>query len=407
MTSGGICVMATFYAYLLALIGFPYLRASWIADRSKIGGYVFSWALPVGSLLFFFGITFHGHIWQGVFWHNLFDYMDVFSRRAALPMYESLKYRHFWAFLMSMVVPFTYLATLLYVGVGLYTGKIKKEWRFIALLSLCGLANYQYYVVRSAITSYYVDVLPFVLIVCCWFMHILEFLPVIWQRRLKAAAVVLSFYALLTNQNYLAYPNLMNFSRNPMTDNLVIQRYPDRQGYFNLMYKNVKEQDKLPVNDLGGYQEDIRTEDDFKDDAALVDYFRHHFNFQEDAAMIRRLTRPHERVALISSFETKILIQADRAPFFYSFPLLTSRPMSFRNFPSDAAHLPSFQSDTISELEEYRPLYVFMEKVFLQNALPASYQENDPRVLAVITYVKTHYHPLQEGQYLVAMQRKG
>ena len=121
-----------------------------------------------------------------------------------------------------------------------YIWEDPKEWLFTALLCIYGLANYQYYVVRAAITSYYVNVLPFVLIVCFWFMHCLEFLPLVWQKRLKAAAVILSFYALLTNQNYLAYPNLMNFSRNPMTDNLVIQRYPDRQGYFNAMYKKAQ-----------------------------------------------------------------------------------------------------------------------------------------------------------------------
>ena len=66
-------------------------------------------------------------------------------------------------------------------------------------------------------------------------------------------------------------------------------------------------------------QEDMRTEDDFKNDAELVEYYRSHFDFQQDAALIDRLTKPDERVALISSFETKILIQAKRAPFFYHF----------------------------------------------------------------------------------------
>jgi len=406
MTSGGMCVMATFYVYLSALIILPFLRHQIFSDPSKRRWYFLSVVLPVLSALVFFGTTLKGHIFPKEYWHNLLDYLDVFSRRAALPMYESLKYRHFWAFFMSMVMPFAYLATLLYISVGLYTQKIKKEWLFTALLCIYGLANYQYYVVRSAITSYYVDALPFVLIICFWFMYCLEFLPLVWRKRLKAAAVTLSFYALLTNQNYLAYPNLMNFSRNPMTDNLVIQRFPDRQGYFNNMFKNVKEQDKLPTNDLGTAQEDIRTEDDFKNDAALADYYRSHFDFSQDAALIRRLTKPGERVALISSFETKILIQANRSPFFYHFPLLTSRPMTFRIFPSDAAHTPAYLGDTIGALEDRRPEYVFMEKVFLQDSLPPSYRENNARVLAVIVYVKSHYQPFSNGRYLIAMKRK-
>jgi len=204
----------------------------------------------------------------------------------------------------------------------------------------------------------------------------------------------------------LAYPNLINLSRNPMTDNLVIQRFPDRQGYFNGMYKKVKEEDKLPLNDLGNGQEDIRTEDDFKDDAALVEYYRSQVNFSEDTAMICRLTKPDERVALISSFETQILIDAKRPPFFYHFPLLSSRTMTFRAFPTDAAHLLSFESDTINEIKDRRPLYVFMEKIFLQNTLPPSYPEKYDRVLAILNFVKDHYQPFEQGKYLVAMKRK-
>jgi hypothetical protein len=398
MTSGGMCVLVTFYVYLIALF---------MKDPSKSRWYYLSWALPLISALIFFGVTYGNHVWQKEFWHNLLEYMEVFSNRGAVVMFESLKYRHFWAFFMSMVLPFTYVATLLYTGVCLYLEKDPGERLFVAGLSIYGLANYQYYVVRAGITSYYVDVLPFVLIVCFWFMRCLEFLPLMWQKRLKAAALVLSFYALLTNQNYLAYPNLLNFSRNPMTDNLVIQRFPDRQGYFNNMYKNAKEQDKLPVNDLGNAQEDMRTEDDFKNDADLVAFYRNHFDFSQDAALIQSLTKPGERVALVSSFETKILIQANRAPFFYHFPMLSSRPMTFRIFPSDAAHIPSFQSDIIDEIQKRDPAYVFMEKVFLQDSLPPSYQEEYDRVLAVVNYIKAHYQPYQYGQYLVALKRIG
>lgn len=406
MTSSGLCVMVTFYAYLVALMIFPLLRRQWLRDAPKRISYIVCWVLPVLSAFIFLWMTLGVHLFQKAFWHNLLEYMFDFSRSGAMPMFESLKYRHFWAFVMSMVMPFTYIATFLYIAACLYLEKGPVEGPFVALLCIYGLANYQYYVVRSAITSYYVDVLSFILIVCFWFMHCLWFLPLIWQKRLKAAAVGLSFYALLTNQNYLAYPNLLSFSRNPMTDNLVIQRFPDRQGYFNNMNKNTKEQDKLPVNDLGNTEEDIRTEDDFKNDADLVSYYREHFDFSQDAALIQSLTKPGERVALISSFETKILIQADRAPFFYHFPLLTSRPMTLRSWPGEGVNTPGYLSETLQQLEQDRPGYIFMEKVFLQDSLPASYQENYGRVLAIIAYTKAHYQFMDQGKYLVVMKRK-
>ena len=405
MTSNGMCVAVTFYAYFLALIFFPSFRRQTGPSRRWL--YYLSGGLPLISAFVFFGATLKGHMFQKEYWHNLFDYMTMFG---TVPMFESLKYRHFWAFFMSIVVPFTYIATLLYIGICLYLKKGPMERLFVALLCIYGLANYQYYVVRSAITSYYVNALPFVFISCFWFARYLEFLPLIWQKRLKAGAVFLSFYALLTNQNYLAYPNLMNVSRNPMTDNLVIQRFPDRTGFFNNQYKKVKEEDKLSVNDLGGTQEDLRTEDDFKNDQELVAYYRRYFDFQQDAALIDRLTKSGERVALVSSFETKILIQARRPPFFYHFPLLSSRPMTFRGFPSDAAHTSSFLADTLGELEKRRPEYVFMENIFMQDALPSSYYNSDnrrlERVMTIIAYIKSRYQPFKHGEYLIAMKRK-
>jgi len=398
MTSVGLCVMVTFYAYLLAL-GY--------VSQKKQGSYYLCWVLPLLSAFLFFAVTFQGLIFQTDYWHRLLAYMQTFARFGSLPMYESLKYRHFWAFFMSMAMLFTYLATLLYTGIGLYIEKKLSDQLLVGLLCIYGLTNYQYYVVKSAITSYYVDAWPFVMVSCFWFMRCLEFMPQLWQRRLKAVAVILSFYALFTNQNYLAYPNLMSFSRNPMTDNLVIQRYPDKTGFFNAEYKNVKEGDKVPFNDQGNKVEDMRTEDDFKNDRELTDYFHQSFDFAQDAALIDALTKPGDRVPLMSSFETKILMQANRPPFFYYFCMLSSRPMTFRTLPPFAAGpiIPDFASTTLKELEDRRPEYVFMEKVFLENVVPESYRELNERVLVVVDYVKTHYRAFKAGQYIMAMKR--
>ncbi len=403
MTSVGVCAAGAFYVYLFALIFIP--------SPKKTAAYYLSWFLPILSAAAFFAITLKGHILQREYWHNLIDYMVVFAHTGAMPMWESLKYRHFWAFFMSMVMPFTYMATFLYIAARLYIEKGSSERLFVAILCVYGLANYQYYVVRAAITSYYVDVLPFVLVVCFWFMRALEFCSPDWRMRLKAAAVILSFYALWTNHNYLAYPNLMSFSSHPMTDNLVIQRFPDRQGYFNVMYKKAKEEDKLKVNDLGTTDEDIRTEDDFKNDTELVKYYRKSFDFRRDAALIDKFTKPGQKVALLSSFETRILIQANRPPFFYHFPLLTSRPMTFRSLPSDDANTPAYLGDTIGALQKRHPTYVFLEKIFLLDSLPPSYynygNKRREKVLAITAYIKAFYTPVEQGQYLVAMKLKG
>lgn len=155
MSSSGMCVMATFYAYLLALFALPLLRRQILSNPLRQQWYYLCWLLPLISTFVFFGVTLKGHIFQKEYWHNFIDYIVVFGHTGAMPMFESLKYRLFWSFLMSMVLPFTYLATLLYISICLYLGKGPTERLLVALLCIYGLANYQYYVVdlRSPVTT--------------------------------------------------------------------------------------------------------------------------------------------------------------------------------------------------------------------------------------------------------------
>ncbi|MBI3315136.1 MAG: hypothetical protein HYZ86_04285 [Candidatus Omnitrophica bacterium] len=49
---------------------------------------------------------------------------------------------------------------------------------------------------------------------------------------------------------------------------------------------------------------------------------------------------------------------------------------------------------------------MFMERVFLQDKVPASYQENNVSIVAVVAYIRDHYTSGAQGKYLVAMKRK-
>ena len=51
-----------------------------------------------------------------------------------------------------------------------------------------------------------------------------------------------------------------------------------------------------------------------------------HSRFTKDAQLIASLTAHSDEVPLISGFETEMLMQANRKPFFYYFPLFISRP---------------------------------------------------------------------------------
>ncbi len=99
-------------------------------------------------------------------------------------------------------------------------------------------------------------------------------------------------------------------------------------------------------------------------------------------------------------------MQARRPPFFYHLPLLTSQPMRLRAYPADASHSPNFLKDTLRQLEENKPEYVFMQRVFLQDKIPASYEGSKPEIVAIAAYIRDHYAPGPRGKYLVAMKRK-
>ncbi|MBI4309401.1 MAG: hypothetical protein HY591_03620 [Candidatus Omnitrophica bacterium] len=408
MTATGMCVLAAFYFYLAALLAVPHLRRHYFPAPRVLGQAAGCGILAVACAFGLFWLTLGREVWSKTFWHNMTEYLMFFAHGHAggvLPIYESLKYRHFWASFMGFLLPLSYLAALLFIGALVCLKKVRNEHLLAAVIAVYGLANYQYYVVRSAVTSYYMGALPFVLLACFWLALALEHLGPVWRRRVLGSALALSIYALTTNHNYISYPNLFNFSRDPMVDITVAQRYPDRQGYFNHLVKPMAEQDKLPVNSLGEVFEDIRAEDSFKSDEELKNYYRGEFDFAQDARLIQSLTRAGERVAVLSSFETKILLQAKRTPLFYHLPMITSQPMRMRAYPADAAHSPNFLADTLRQLQQARPEYVFIQRIFLQQDVPASYLENNANITAIVRYVRGHYSVAGQGKYLAALKR--
>ena len=127
--------------------------------------------------------------------------------------------------------------------------------------------------------------------------------------------------------------------------------------------------------------------------------------FKEDAGLIDRLTTPEEPVALVSSFETRILMQADRKPFFYYFPLLLSRPMDMRMFSFSILWTSDQLAEIMGQLAQAKPDYVFMEKILLAHQVPQTYLYLFPEMLYILNYLDKNYTPYQYGKYLVALKR--
>ncbi len=410
MSTTGLCLALSYYFYLVTLWFVPYLRRYYFDTTLKRWYGVLAGVLPAVVATGLFAAALGKDFTSPLFWKHLTEYITFFSHGHAggvLPIYESLKYRHFWASLMGFVMPLTFLATFMYLALRVWQKKENHDVLIVLVLCVYGLVNYQYFVVRSAVTTYYVGSLPFVFISIFWLWRWIMALPQQWHQRILALALVLSAYALVTNHNYISYPNTFNFSRNPLVDPLVIQKWPDRQGYFNHMFKNIPESDKIAVNDQGNTQEDIRTEDNFKTHQELTEYFKAKTDFTTDVALIDRLTAANDQVAVLSSFETMLLIKANRGPFFYHIPLISSRPMGLRNYPADAAHSPNFLAECLGQLKLQKPRYIFMEKVFLQDKIPQTYLENNANIVGIVKFIKEHYSAAVEGEYLVAMQRNG
>jgi len=157
---------------------------------------------------------------------------------------------------------------------------------------------------------------------------------------------------------------------------------------------------------LGESEEDLRTEADFTNDNQFKDYFSHEFDFSQDADLIKRLTSRGDKVPLISSFETRILIQADRRPFFYYFPLIDSCPMRMRIFPFTSLWTTGRVNKTLQQFQEEKPPYIFMAKILLAESVPASYQYLNPDMLIMLSYIHQNYVPFERGHFLIAMKRK-
>lgn len=406
MTDTGLYLTAAFVFYGLFQLVCPSLRKD-VWDRKR--WYVpLTWmGIPVVTYFFLMWVVQGHHLWSSQFWYNMGEFIEYFlSGWGVVPMYASLLERHFWASLMGFSIPLVYVATLTIVGSLIFLKKRPKQDLFAVILCVYGLGIYHYYIARSAVTSYYTAGLPFMFICGYWIIVWIQSRPARQHVPWAAAVFGVSLFALVTNHNFVSYPNLVNVFRNPMTDAKVVQPLPNRLPYFNHLYTPVPESDRLARNSLGQRDEELLTERDFISDAQLVQYYRQARLFPEDVALIQGLIPENQPVALISSFEVELMVQSRRAPFFYYYPLVISRPMKMRTFPVSSLYTQSHWKRTENQLETARPEFVFLEKIFLSNNIPAHYAHDRPGMMILLGYVKSHYEPYAQGKYLVAMKRK-
>jgi hypothetical protein len=285
-------------------------------------------------------------------WMNALEFAGLFMQGwGAMPMHESLRSGHLFIFLMGFFMPIVYVWTLIFVGGRCLTGRA--PWRdfFIVFVSVYGLCLFQYFINRSALSSYYVVCIPYVFVLCYWLNALSERLSLRSRRYVSLSAVVLMASVLGTSAMFTEYPNYLSQSFNKQLEN-----YLD-----------------------GG------------------------MDVNRDAQLIERLTAPHEQVALISRFETAILMQARRKPFFYYFPLMESTPLHMPTSGRNYLYTTTRLNRIIHQLQGKRPKYIFIEKSLVKKQTPpAGKQTTSMKVL--IQYVNSHYDHDADGEYLTAFK---
>lgn len=403
----GVYLSAGYAAYLL-LHG---LKKQWRTaiglTRKGMGGWLVLLALPVLTLLSLWHMAVGNEMFTAAFKGHLSEFVEYFlSGFGVTPIYGSLQDRQFLASAMGFVIPVLYVVTLLFAGSLLLLNKIHRRNNVVIVICLYGLAQYHYYVARSAETSYYVVAVPFGMLLAWWANVICNRLSPDTGRMVKAVLLLISGWALLTTQNFLAYPNLLNVSHNPITDQAVAQPLRSGEPYLNHLFRDYEPGLKVPLNSLGVPNEGLVKESDFDSDDALVELYKRESDFSIDAALIDRFTAPGDPVALISSFEIKMLMQAKRKPYFYYFPLVISHPLKSRTLVRISIYTTGQLNATLAKLAQDRPPYIFMEKIFLSRPLPQYFYYYYSSMLFLTDYILEHYTPVAAGQYLVALKYK-
>ena len=392
-----------FYLCWLALEAKIHKSESWKNILGRLA--VCVGAVFLSAFVWFF--VFEGtHLFSKSFWANISERVELFLiGHGNLPIYKSLLDGDYLASLMGFVIPLVYCGVLAGVLSLVLMKKIHRRNILSAVLCVYGMGLYNYYVCRSANWNYDAVCIPFVFVLCWLCKQWGESLNNHRRQAWAGVLVAIAIFALFTNHFFLSYPNIFNFSVNPMVAPLVKPVIKDLPYYFTNEARIILPYLKLPSNSLGDKDEGLKIETDFKTDQELKDYFKSEFDYSQDAALIDGLTSKGQKVPLISAFETRILMQANRHPFFYYFPLIDSRPRRMCLFPFSRLWTIHSLNVTINQFEQSKPPYVFMEKILLTSQVPQAYTYVYPELLYILKYLKGQYSPYRYGEYLVALKR--
>ena len=355
----GIYQLGLYYCYLsLLLVNFEDRRLIY-RNKGDILRVLFYFLMPLIVSLLFFWMVVGKHVSTLDFWNNQLQLIRSFTGGLGLyPIKRTLDLGGRTAyFIIGYLIPLIYIFTILSVTMLRYKKKIGWTNGFAVLIGIYGLAIYHNFLGRSDYYHLFDVTGPLVLIVCYWLFKVLKKMKDSQKKFILIVIFFVSVFALWTTTIVLLYPSMVSLA----------------QFDPALTAKGV----------------------------ALKEYL----TARADISLIQRLSRPSERVCLISSFETALLMEADRKPFFYQFPLLYSS--FWRGDFSGGTSLVTRQSfvKAMNQLDQGKPLYIFVEKRFFFRQIAPKFWIKYPALTALIDYLHKHYDIADEGQYLLALKR--
>jgi hypothetical protein len=354
--STGLCLLAAFWGYMIFLTMITEYRSLMLSVFKEVRRTFFYSILPLaamGSILF---LVQGSVVFQAQFWNNMIEPLRLFLHGVGtLSFYTCLYDRHFFAFIAGFVIPVIYVWTLIIIASSAYSKKSPREDLFLVPLCVYGLSLYTHYLAHASISHYYAVGIPVVMVAGFWLSKMMPWFSATKRLRTLLLLAIGAWGALFTNVYFVYYPNIFDISRM-----------------------------------------------DWKPE---VNFYRSQFKFDQDAAMVARLTPETQGAALISSFETQILMQAKRKPFFYYAPLVTSERMDISGFAGTSVITPDRLTRTIDQIAQRAPEYIFVEKRLLSQ-WPQEYVQYYPGIILVLRYISEHYVSQEQGMYLIAMHKK-
>ncbi|HPD84374.1 MAG TPA: hypothetical protein PK790_02740 [Candidatus Omnitrophota bacterium] len=352
----GLYLLATYYCYLVVSFVKERYYPSGSAKKQSVAGWVACFLLPFAVAFVSLWAVTGSAIFRDVFWNNCFEFTELFlSGLGATPASVYLKQKDFVGIFLALAMFLEYLLTIAVVGKLCFARKIAWENILAVLLSIYGLCLFNYFICRPGAAYYRAVSFPFIVVTCYWISKGLRFNPYPFKEKVTVILAGAVFVILITCRSFIDYPHLFHIY----------------SGNDAVSVKDIKDNLLSPV----------------------------------DIALIDKLTVPGERVCLFSDFETMVLMEADRPPFFYCFPMVHSAPRKSSTFGGIYLLTQKHLRRTLGQLEGSRPKFVFIDRKLISE-LPAAYYLQERSFSLLLLYLSKNYDRFLEGKSLIVFKRK-